>query len=166
MGAYPNNDGHFELKGQVEYQWLKGDETVRGYYLDTISITVLPQEAAPAPQPARNTPTPMPTATPTPTPTPTVPPVAAVLPPETLSVPPPVVDLALNNDQDWSRTDRLMAGVIGTGGLLLVAFVIGIVVLYLFLRPRRQRPAVPPTAQRRPPPGQSSAQPAAPNQPR
>ena len=165
MGAYPNNDGHFELKGQVEYQWLKGDETVRGYYLDTISITVLPQEAAPAPQPARNTPTPTPMPTATPTPTPTIPPVAAVLATETPPVPPPVVDLAPDNDQDWSRTDWLLAGVIGSGVLVFIALVIIVgIVLYLFLRPRRQRPAVPPTSQRRPPPGQWSARPAAPNQ--
>ena len=164
IGAYPNHAGHFELNGQVEYTWQNGTEIIRGYYLDTISINVLPQVAVPAPQPVPSTPTPMPTATPSPTATPV--PVPTVLPPETPPVPPTSVpfDATDNSGSGWSRTDRLMAGVIGTGGLLLVAFVIGIVVLVLLLRPRRQRPAVPPTSQRRPPPGQSSARPAAPNQ--
>ena len=166
--AYPNQPGQFVLTGRAEYNRRENGRFVPyAHSQDAVTITVQERESMPAPQPAPNTPAPMPTATPTPTPSPTVPLVAAVLATETPPVPPPVVDLAPNNGQDWSRTDWLLAGVIGSGVLVFIALVIIVgIVLYLFLRPRRQRPAVPPTAQRRPPPGQSSGRPAAPNQPR
>ena len=166
--AYANHPGQFDLEGRAEYVRQENGRLVTyAHSQDTVTITVLERESAPREQLApTNTPTPMPTATPNPTatPVPVVPELTPVAPSAPLSAVP--FDATDNSGSEWSRTDRLMAGVIGTGGLLLVAFVIGIVVLVLLLRPRRQRPAVPPTSQRRPPPGQWSARPAAPNQPR
>ena len=165
--AYPNHPGQFVLTGRAEYNRRENGRFVPyAHSQDAVTITVQERESMPAPQPAPNTPaptrTPTPTATPIPTPTATpVPPVAAVLPPQAPSAPLSTP----NNGQDWSRTDWLLAGVIGSGVLVFIALVIIVgIVLYLFLRPRRQRPAVPPTSQRRPPPGQWSARPAAPNQ--
>ena len=163
--AYANHPGQFDLKGRAEYVRQENGRLVTyAHSQDTVTITVQERESMPTPQPASNTPARMPTRTPTatptatPTPTPTATPVPAVLPPQAPSAP----LSTLNNNQDWSRTDWLLAGVIGSGVLVFIALVIIVgIVLYLFLRPRprRQRPAVPPTAQRRPPPGQSPARP-------
>ena len=168
--AYPNHPGQFQLKGRAEYIWLKEGQPTSGHSLHTIPIAVM-SGIAPAPQPAA-TPTVV-APNPTVTPTPDASAVAALPPTPVHQAPTPVSPLVSPPENDptgLTRNDIILAGGIGALAVVILAVVIGgtvwavIWAVRRLLRPRRQRPAVPPTSQRRPPPGQSSARPATPNQ--